>query len=607
MKRCGILVKGEDRPSGASSGSWQFPDCEKEIMVGRKEFLAEMKRRLASNGRLVITGPPHIGKTALLQEFARANSASYEHVWFVRGGSKTQRTWDYIAILGLLHLPFPQFYNQGSGLALIRDWLSTHSNWLLVLDDVTSPDELTDFVPPAMAGHLLIASSRPEEWEIDLPLEIGNLSDEDSSVLLRAVGASAQMAENSQVLQHCAGRPGRLLLWAKADKAHAGETVNEDLLCDSTIAPLLADLKTTFPDSWGMLLALSWLSPEDVKRKLLSARFADERLEEIATELASRGFIRLSPEYLCVSRTVQETVRCSCTQEDRENSFRATVKALSEAFPTVVTDYRLWHRCSELMPHVEEIFRHSEHLSCDPSILSRLLNRAGLYAYCRWNFDLAHQLLLRAVKLAIQAFPAPDTRVARIRGNLGLALKGKGLLNEAIRELEEAYRIDDLIYGEDHFAVGIRLSNLGAALRAKGDFERACEISDRAHQSIVRHGGRRHPLYPLRAHNLAQVLWLNGQSQKAIRLAAVAVQAARRIYGEEDPKVAYYSNALAEFLIEIGELLVARRYLNRAREINLAFYLDRNAKMERNFTNLRRLDELEEGISNPAAPVSSCE
>ncbi len=64
---------------------------------------------------------------------------------------------------------------------------------------------------------------------------------------------------------------------------------------------------------------------------------------------------------------------------------------------------------------------------------------------------------------------------------------------EALRNYEEALRIQKVALGPDHHAVATTLTNIGAVCVAQGDKSRAKEALTQAKQIFIRQLGKDHP------------------------------------------------------------------------------------------------------------------
>src|SRR4029077_683498 len=152
--------------------------------VGREDELAHLNEILSRDDRTAITqvaaasGMGGVGKTALAVEYVRRFGSRYGGVWWCRSETRP----GLLASLGnlLRHLE-PQAPEEPDLATAARAALTSLANrnasWLLVYDNVPSPDEINDLMPHAGA-KLLITSRFPfwSEWAecvaVDvLPLE----------------------------------------------------------------------------------------------------------------------------------------------------------------------------------------------------------------------------------------------------------------------------------------------------------------------------------------------------------------------------------------------------------------------------------------------------
>jgi len=64
----------------------------------------------------------------------------------------------YMAIARLLDLPEKDEQDQSITINAVLRWLTTHTEWLLILDNADELDIVREFVPPVFGGHILITT-----------------------------------------------------------------------------------------------------------------------------------------------------------------------------------------------------------------------------------------------------------------------------------------------------------------------------------------------------------------------------------------------------------------------------------------------------------------
>jgi DNA-binding SARP family transcriptional activator len=136
--------------------------------TGRVGQLASLHDRLTrfddgATNRVSVHGLGGVGKTTLVAEYAYRQSANYSGVWWARA---SQRTLLLESLAGLatqldpsLAMESNQYKAAVTGLGILGRLVKP---FLLIYDDVGSPDVVTDLIPPSKAS--VIITSRWPDW-----------------------------------------------------------------------------------------------------------------------------------------------------------------------------------------------------------------------------------------------------------------------------------------------------------------------------------------------------------------------------------------------------------------------------------------------------------
>ncbi|MEC4887617.1 MAG: hypothetical protein SAL70_40850 [Scytonema sp. PMC 1070.18] len=83
----------------------------------------------------------------------------------------------------LLKLPISQEKDESLIIPVVKQWLVTHDNWLLILDNADEIPMLREFLPGAHQGHVLL-TTRAQATGIYQRIEIKKMQPEDGALLL---------------------------------------------------------------------------------------------------------------------------------------------------------------------------------------------------------------------------------------------------------------------------------------------------------------------------------------------------------------------------------------------------------------------------------------
>ncbi len=184
--------QSSERPTfpGALPGVWNIPYPRNPYFTGREELL----RRLAATlrgGEVVgisqpqaVSGLGGVGKTQLALEYAYRYYQDYEAVLWMRADTQEALISGFVAFAALLQLPEQEERDQLKIVQAVKHWLTSHTRWLLLLDNA---DELTlvrDFLPPAGRGHTLLTTRASSMGRLAHPIEVDALDNEAGALLL---------------------------------------------------------------------------------------------------------------------------------------------------------------------------------------------------------------------------------------------------------------------------------------------------------------------------------------------------------------------------------------------------------------------------------------
>jgi hypothetical protein len=157
-------------------------------LVGRDGELRELALDLAANkdpGRptmRVLTGLGGVGKTSLARAYAATRQPDYGLVWWVRCEDLAAVPAEFRALLEVL-MPDSAREVTDPVQAIHAVLANREEPWLLVLDNVQEPSDLSGLVPPAGQGHVLV-TSRSGVWPVGAGIHRISVLDKYSAMRL---------------------------------------------------------------------------------------------------------------------------------------------------------------------------------------------------------------------------------------------------------------------------------------------------------------------------------------------------------------------------------------------------------------------------------------
>ncbi|MEV6305381.1 TIR domain-containing protein [Actinoplanes sp. NPDC051861] len=223
--------------------------------LGREPELWDLRERLlAGDRRVVVAGPPGIGKTNLAAQYANRFASAYSLVWWIDAAGR-ERADDLLDLLAA-HLKTPE--------TEARNTLRYRSNWLVVVDG------LGGGLPPWLAnidGALLVTARGAAGFEAGDVLTLGPLSREHAAAVLAGPDQSMPRADAAAIAGRLGDHP--LLVGVAGAAQRAGYVSTGDLLHSATdagtlLGASLAGLRSADPAAARLLELACCLGPGEI-------------------------------------------------------------------------------------------------------------------------------------------------------------------------------------------------------------------------------------------------------------------------------------------------------------------------------------------------------
>ena len=171
---------------------WRVARPRNQHFVGRDQLLADIRQTLQSGQAAALTalhGMGGVGKSQLAAEYAYAQAANYQAVWWVNAETDITLVNDLAALAGALELPEKDAREIPVIVAAVLRWLNGHAGWLLILDNATDAEAVRAYLPQARGGHVLLTSRDPNWLSVAQPLSVATLDvDAGAQFLLERTG-----------------------------------------------------------------------------------------------------------------------------------------------------------------------------------------------------------------------------------------------------------------------------------------------------------------------------------------------------------------------------------------------------------------------------------
>ncbi|MEU4159674.1 tetratricopeptide repeat protein [Actinoplanes sp. NPDC026670] len=516
------------------------------LFVGREPELRRLDQALGESGRVVVQavhGLGGIGKSALVAHWADGCRDAYTPIWWITADSPAALDAGLVALAVALQPAAAEVLPSATLRERAIRWLAAHRDWLLILDNVTDPEDVTALVARLPAGRIVVTSRRSTGWAGTTALRLDVLPPEKAVAMLTGVlGGRIDPAHAALIcaeLGHLplaveqagaymaqtgvdAGHYLRLLAEYPAEVYRDGE---EGRAAERTIARVwrvTLDALAGEPLPGRILRVLAWLGPEAASRAWLGELGSEPEVVRATGRLAAYSMVALSGDAVTVHRLVQAVSRTPDPADphrqaaDITAAYAAATEALIEAVPeegdVVPSAWPVWRT---LLPHVDALTGRRPPEDADD-----------------------------------------DTRgfVALLRGHAGNFVQGQGDVALATRYHERTAADFEALYGaKDPLTLG-SFGNVASAYLAAGDLGRAVPLFERVLTGTRRACGRNHPDTLRATTNLAGAYKAAGDLRRAERLYAKVLRRRRRSLGPEDASALLAANNIATNQVEAGDV-----------------------------------------------------
>src|SRR5581483_7661363 len=187
----GSPVKTFSLPSlPASSDLWSVPYSRNPFFTGREELLHTLHEQLHQQHTLALTqswaisGLGGIGKTQIALEYAYRYRQNYRTVLWTSAATRETLLSGLVTIADLLQLPQIEERDHNRVIGAVKQWLTSHQQWLLILDNADDLTVLHDVVPMELEGHLLLTTRAQALGALAQRLEVETIAMAEATLFL---------------------------------------------------------------------------------------------------------------------------------------------------------------------------------------------------------------------------------------------------------------------------------------------------------------------------------------------------------------------------------------------------------------------------------------
>jgi len=576
----------DDDLSLVRQSNFHVPFLRNPYFTGREDILTRLHNRLISSMTplpQVISGLGGIGKTQTAVEYAYSYSDDYQYVFWVKADSSENLTSDFCSLAGLLNLPVKDEKDQNLIISAVKNWLHTHTGWLLILDNVENLEMVRDYLPLGSKGHMLMTTNAPVT-EIEFQeVELKDMKPEESELFLlrRAriieLDASPDTASETdrskahEISEIMGGLPLALSqAGAYIDKTKCGLANFQDRYRKQK-AKLLEDprgLVSDHPESiattWSLsfdrveqanpaaadLLRLcAFLHPDAIPEELIiegaseltpglqSIDVDPSVLDDAILELLRYSLVRRNPDAtLTIHRLLQAVLKDGMDERTQRQWAERTVRAVNRVFPDV--EFDTWSRCQRYLAQVQVCKALIDEWGMESEEAARLLDQAGDYLRERGQYTEAEPLLIKSLALREKILGPEHPSLALSLHNMARLYHDQGKYTKAEPLYQQALAMREKSLGSEHPDLAITLNYLGMLYFYLGKYAQAEPLHQQALAIREKVLGPEHSYIAHSLANLATLYQAQGKYAGAEPFYQRSVAICEQALGPEHPDVA---------------------------------------------------------------------
>jgi tetratricopeptide (TPR) repeat protein len=606
---------------------WSVPLPRNLFFTGREEILEALHTRLGGQHAVALTqssalhGLGGVGKTQIALEYAYRHALEYSAIFWITAETDEHVIASLLRVADALGVAQPDEARQQHVVTTVQHWLATHSQWLLIWDNLEDLDLLSRFLPTSRRGANLLTTRQQALGTLAHGMDLSPMEQEESMLFLvrrakvlepeatrsdllqLAERLPAQYAAAEQLVTALGGLPLALdqagaymeetrcglsaylelfrarrltLLQQRGERARAHP---ESVATTFTLA--ITQTAGRHPAVWDLLRVCALLHSDAIPEELFQqgAGPLGETLEAVARDqldwnrvvagACSYSLLHRQPEEqtLSMHRLVQAVLLGTLADDELEQWDRRIVEALEAAFPDVLpsTESAVWQRGERLLPHA--LLCLSRPGAQETRARASLGYKAAQYLRARGRYAEAEPLYQRCLRVYERLLGPEHPEVARVLNYLAILYWSQGRYSEAEPLYLLALRIREQVQGSEHLDVAASLNNLALLYWSQGRYAEAEPLYQRTLRIRERAQGAAHIDVATSLNNLASLYLDQGRYAEAEPLYQRTLPVLEQTVGPDHPLIAQVLNNLALVYREQGRDSEAEPLFQRALHI----------------------------------------
>ncbi|WP_394796651.1 tetratricopeptide repeat protein [Armatimonas sp.] len=522
------------------------------LFTGRKNELALLRETLKTHRKAHLFGLGGMGKTQTALEYAHAFGDAYpQGVLWARAENTSVLEEDYRLFAALLRLPQATTPEIALVCEAVRQELSAHGGYLLVLDNVEDLGSVAPYLPSGGTGHVLVTTRISQIVPRETGVHLERLDDEaGADLLLKRAGKERNAAtERPAALEFSRTVDGLPLALDQAGAylaASGGTVVSYQVLYQQsgeklrrkrgeqahilhesvarTYEVAVQKLAEVWPEdsedeetaavarvaAVEFLRLCAFLAPEDIPDVIIKG--AGPHLTESLQKCTADPLVydatimrvlkfslmtsRTDPTYVygtqlfSLHRTVQEVIQDTLSEVENNEYQHLAITAVAYSHPA---DWNTrWDHYRHLAAHAQHIVTFVTEKSVETENAGLFCSQLGFHKFRQADYASALPLYERALAISKKALGADHPDTATSLNNLAALYQTQGDYSSALPLYERALAIRETALGADHPDTAQSLNNLAVLYFYMGRKVDAVPLLKRAFEIFHKALGRHH-------------------------------------------------------------------------------------------------------------------
>jgi tetratricopeptide (TPR) repeat protein/DNA-binding XRE family transcriptional regulator len=603
---------------------WNIPFLRNPFFTGREEILEQLHTSLGIDHATGLTqiyaiyGLGGVGKTQIALEYAYRYASEYSALFWIEAETIENVVSALLRIAELLYLPERKKKEQQHIVAAVQRWLVTHSNWLLIWDNLEDLELIQHVLPPVRQGAILLTTRRQALGTLAqginlMPMEHAEgtlfvlrrakvIGPERGSEQIQPLAAKipAEYAAASKLVAEMGGLPLAMdQAGAYIEETGCGFATylrryeqQHGLLLDRRGSPGIDHpqaVSTTFQLAMeqveqgqqvaaDILRICALLYAEAIPEELfltgavhLGPRFAPlvsnpSQFDQAIAVLRSFSLVQRSAQThtLSIHRLVQVVLRNQMCELEQTERLKQIIAGLNAVLPEIT--YDTWEQCERLLPHILVVSTSIPNQVEDPE-LTAVLRKTADYLYERAQYKEAELLYAQSLRILEQPREARYLEQANLLNKLANLYREQGKYGQAEPLYQQASSILERDLEPGHPDLASPLNGLALLYFRQGKHEEAELLYKQALSILEQSLGLEHPDLATSLNGLGLLYFRQGKYEQTEPFYKRALSILEKSLGPEHPDLAAPLNGLADLYQEQQKLEEAEPFYKRALSI----------------------------------------